>query len=317
MKPTKIASAFAPATVGNAIVGFDILGFCLDTVGDIITVEQDLSQSQVIVEKIIGNNDLPLVPEKNTASQALMAMKQALNLPYGYRLTIEKGIPLKSGMGGSAASAVGAVVAANHLLDQPLAKSDLLPFALQGEKVSSGDIHTDNVVPCLFGGISYSFVAADQTIHHGQLPIPDGIYCILLHPHIEVSTQAAREILAPLISLKSFTEQTYYLTAFITALYTNNPKLISHSMRDCIITPQRQKLIPGFEELQRIARKYNTLSFGISGAGPSVFAWINQKESAASIQTAWTQCLQEKGVKSESWVSLIHKDGAAVIGKKP
>jgi len=193
MSGKSTATAFAPASVGNVGIGFDILGFAVDALGDRITVKR-AAEPGVRITSISGvPEELPLEPERNTAGRALLALNVAVRPSFGFEMSIQKGIPLGSGLGGSAASAVGAVVAANALLDRPLEKLELLKFAMQGEAVASGSMHVDNIAPSLFGGLVLTVGIDNPRVK--RIPVPRGIRAVIIHPHMFLSTREARSIL--------------------------------------------------------------------------------------------------------------------------
>lgn len=185
------ASAFAPATCANVVVGFDILGFALETIGDQVTLTLR-EDKQIVIESILSHDPLPQEIQKNTASIVVQKLCKSLNLDIGFSISIQKGIPLCSGMGGSAASAVAALVACNHFLTTPLSSLQLAEFALYGEAAASGEPHPDNIIPCLFGGLT--LIYSQEPLQIINLPLPD-LYCVLIHPHIHVSTRRARGML--------------------------------------------------------------------------------------------------------------------------
>lgn len=307
------ATAFAPASVGNAAVGFDILGFAMDQVGDHVTVVRVPNSHGVRVLSIDGVvKDLPLDSRKNTAAVALHAMIQKLELDFGFEVSINKGISMGSGMGGSAASAVGAVVAANALLDQPLAPDRLLEFALEGEAAASGAKHADNVGPCLYGGLVLALSVEPARIVN--IPVPSEVSCVLVHPHLQVETRHARAILKPTLSLHDYVEQSAHLAAFIAACHQSDLDLLRASMKDLVIEPQRAALIPGFYEAKNAALAQGALGFSISGSGPSVFAWAPSKVSARCILEAVSEVFAGLKIPVDSWVCQVQGVGARVIG---
>ena len=209
-------TAFAPATVANVAVGFDVLGFALDAVGDTVTLKKTTDIGKIEIESIKGLEGLPYDPAKNTATVGLVKMLQELGLPFGFKVSIEKGIPLSSGMGGSAASSVAAVVAANGFLPNSLTKSELLRFALEGERAASGAIHADNVAPSLFGGLT--LIRSTDPIDVINIPYPK-LFCVLIHPDIKVETKYARSVLATHLSLHQFVQQSAHLASFIAGCF--------------------------------------------------------------------------------------------------
>lgn len=277
------ATAFAPASVGNVAIGFDILGFSVDAIGDRVTVRRTASPG-VTIKAITGvAADLPLEAARNTAGRALLAMHEALAPGFGIEMSIEKGIPLGSGLGGSAASAVGAVVAANALLDTPLPRLELLKFAMQGEAVASGSMHVDNIAPSLYGGLVLTVGIDHPRVK--QIPVPADVRAVIVHPHMFLGTREARAILSKSVPLSDFVWQTANLAGFISGCYTGDLDLLRASFEDVVIEPQRQALIPGFAAVRAAAMAAGALGCSISGAGPTMFAW-SRADSAAAVRDA-------------------------------
>ena len=215
--------------------------------------------------------DLPLEAAANTAGVALLRMREALGLPFGMAVRIDKGIPLKAGLGGSAASAVAAVVAANALLETPLDRIALLKFAMQGEAVASGSLHADNIAPSLYGGLVLTVGIDEPQI--SSIPVPADVRCVLVHPDLHVATREARRILRPTCALGDVVWQSANLAGFITGCFLDDLELIRASLEDVLIEPQRRVLIRGFDAVKRAARDAGALGCSISGAGPTMFAW--------------------------------------------
>lgn len=304
------ATAFAPASVGNVAIGFDILGFAVDALGDRITV----SRSAIPGVRITGASgvvsDLPSEPERNTAGRALLALNVAVRPDFGFDMHIEKGIPLGSGLGGSAASAVGAVVAANALLDRPLSKLELLQFAMQGEAVASGSLHADNIAPSLFGGLVLTVGIDNPRVK--RIPVPAGICAVIAHPHMFLSTKQARAILKREVTMSDFVWQTANLAGFISGCYTNDLELIREGLNDVVIEPQRRQLIPGFSAVRSAALSAGALGCSISGAGPTMFAWALAAD-AAGVREAMVSEFARHGVETDHWVVPVESDGARIV----
>lgn len=303
-------TAFAPATVANVGIGFDILGHTVDAVGDkvrLLRIEEPVVRIRVITG-VAG--DLPVEPASNTAGRAVQALHAALNLNYGFEIEIDKGIPLSSGMGGSAASAVAAVVAANALLEEPIPRIKLLKFAMEGEIVASGSAHLDNIAPCLFGGLVLSVGIDNPRVK--QIPVPASLRCVIVHPHMALGTREARAILKTDISRSDFVWQTANLAGFISGCYSNDLDMIRESFNDVIIEPQRHVLIPGFKDVQRGAMSAGALGCSISGAGPTIFAW-SEIQHAEAVRGAMTAAFTRHGLKSDSWISPLENRGAQVV----
>lgn len=302
-------SAFAPATCANVAVGFDLLGFAIENIGDIVTLTRRDDQ-QIIIESIESTEQLPLDPDKNTASAVVKYFCQDLNIHTGFSIKIKKGLALGCGMGGSAASSVAALVAVNAFLEQPLSTKELIKYALHGEKIAVGTAHSDNVIPCLYGGITLT--QSINPIKVLELPVPD-IYAVIVHPHMRLDTKASRAVLSKEILLTDHIQQSAYLAGFISALYTKDLDLLQASLHDCLIEPKRAPLIPGFAAVKQAAMDNGALGASISGSGPSIFAFAKNKEDAKNIAQAMQQAFTEYDLNSDQYISPISKQGAKVL----
>lgn len=305
---TAAASAFAPASVGNVGVGFDILGHTIAGPGDRVTVRR-VSEAGVRIVAIRGCEvTLPTEAERNTAGAALLALREAQALSFGFEIVIDKGIPYGSGMGGSAASAVAALIAANALLDRPLARRSLYPFALAGETVASGSRHGDNVGAMLLGGLVLSTVERLVSI-----PVPAGLHCALAHPHAVLETRAARKALEGRYDLSVFVEQSANLAQLLAGCYSGDFDLIRNGLNDVLIEPRRMALIPGFTAVKRATLEAGALGASISGAGPSVFAWCENAQIALASAHAMREAFAASGLDSDTWISPVAGPQAEVI----
>ena len=306
-------TAFAPGSVANVAIGFDILGFSVDAVGDRVTLVRR-AEPGVTIKAITGVvEDLPLAAEKNTAGQALLALIKARQLKSGFDMWIHKGIPLSSGLGGSAASAVAAVVAANAMLEDPLTRIELLQVAMEGEAVASGSRHADNISPSLFGGLVLTVGIDEPRVK--QIPVPEEIHAVIVHPHLQVSTKDARAILSGTVQMSDFVWQTANLAGFISGCYTNDLDLIKASMVDVIIEKQRQVLIPGFADLRAAALEQGALGCSISGAGPTVFALCLERD-ARNVRKAMVQAFDAKAIEADKWIVPVQSGGAHVVSSE-
>ena len=306
-----VATAFAPASVGNVAIGFDILGFSVDAIGDRVTARRTTAPG-VSIKAIRGVvQDLPLEAAKNTAGRAVIALHDAQPLDFGFELTIDKGIPLASGLGGSAASAVAAVVAANALLPQPRTQLQLLQYAMQGEAVASGSMHVDNIAPSLYGGLVLTVGIDHPRVK--QIPVPEAIRAVIVHPHMFLSTRQARAILKGSVEMADFVWQTANLAGFISGCYTNDLDMLRESFEDVVIERQRAALIPGFGEVRRAALSAGAIGCSISGAGPTVFAWCLQ-DHAQAVREAMVREFSAHDLQSDHWVIALEASGARVIG---
>ena len=308
-RPPDHAVAFAPASVGNVAVGFDVLGYSAGFAGDRVHAVRT-TQRGVRIAAIRGVvTDLPLDFERNTAGMAVAALAEALGLDFGLELTIEKGIPLGSGLGGSAASAVAGVVAANALLDEPLDYLRLLQFAMQGEKVASGTAHIDNIAPSLYGGLVLS-VGIDNP-HIKQIPVPSIVRSVLVRPHRVLETRGARAILGRTVTLSDVVWQQANLAGFVAGCFTGDLPLIAASLQDVLIEPQRKSLIQGFEAVQDAAKTAGALGCSISGAGPAMFAWA-EEDKAEAVRAGMVEAFRALGIMSDAWITRIDPVGARI-----
>lgn len=304
------ATAFAPASVGNVAVGFDVLGLSVQAIGDRVTARRT-TELGVKIAAITGVvRDLPLDAARNTAGRAVISIVEDQQLVYGIELIIEKGIPLGSGLGGSAASAVAAVVAANALLDRPLSHLELLKHAMRGEEVASGSVHVDNIAPSLFGGLVLTVGVDNPNVK--QIPMPANVRCVLVHPHMVLSTREARKILKSTVSLSDVIWQTANLAGFLTGCFTGDLRLIGESLEDVIIEPQRRVLIPGFDAVKQAAREAGALGCSISGAGPTVFAWL-PADQAETARDGMVRAFKAAGLDSDAWISTLEPQGARLV----
>jgi homoserine kinase len=296
--------------VGNVAIGFDILGFAIEALGDRVTVSATQNPEVEIcaVRGIAG--ELPHAARDNTAGRALLALAEAVRPSFGFRVEIDKGIPLGSGLGGSAASAVAAVVAANALLPQPLERLELLKFAMAGEAVASGARHVDNIAPSLFGGLVLT-VGIDQP-RIKQIPVPAQVRAVVVHPHMFLATSRARAILKGTVELSDFVWQTAHLAGFISGCYTEDLDMIRASFEDVVIEPQRAALIPGFADVRQAAMAAGALGCSISGAGPSMFAWCLEAQAPA-VSGAMRGAFTRYGLASDEWTVELRSAGARLV----
>lgn len=303
---------FAPASIGNVGVGFDILGQALEAIGDIVRVKK-IEGPRVIIRSISGVvAGLPLEASQNTAGIVLLEMIKKYSLNFGFEIAIEKGIPLGSGMGGSAASAVGALVGANYFLPCPLSKEELFTLALAGEALASGGSgHGDNIAPCLFGGIT--LVKSLDPVDIICLPTPEEIYVGLVHPHMKIETKLARAVLPATVPLQEYVHQSAELAGVIAGLFLNDLELIGRALNDVIIGPRRSHLIPGFDEVKTSALNAGALCLAISGSGPSIFAWSKGETKAKEVEAEMRAAFARHSLKCDSWISPMACAGAVIM----
>lgn len=277
------ATASAPASIGNVGVGFDILGQAFDAAHDVVTAVREEVPGVRLGEVSGLFNSLPSEPENNTALAAAKAVLDAAGNPFGVRLSIEKGIPMAAGMGGSAASAVAGAAATNALLDEPFSNDELLAFALEGERVASDPPHWDNVMASLLGGLVLA--ASEEPAMLRVLPSPANVVAVLVHPSAKVETRAARALLAPQVPMKLAVEHSRRVAAFVAGCVTNDLDLVRVGLTDLLVEPQRVPLLPALPAVKAAALDAGALGCSFSGSGPSVFAWASPDDAEAVEQT--------------------------------
>lgn len=300
---------FCPATIANLSCGFDVLGLCLETIGDEMIIRKSAKKG-IRITKITGA-DLPLETEKNVAGVAALALLNAVNSDYGFDIEMHKKIKAGSGIGSSSASAAGAVFGINELLGNPFSRKELVEFAMKGEVIASGSEHADNVAPCILGG--FTLVRGYDPLDVIRIDSPSEMYAVVLHPHIEVKTADARAVLHPLIPLKNAITQWGNVGGLIAGLYTNDYELIGRSLNDVIVEPLRKGLIPGFDATKFAAIENGALGAGISGAGPSIFALCKGQEIAEKVAIAMTEAYRATGIPSDIHISKINPIGVKEI----
>ena len=306
MKEIKI---FTPATVANISCGFDILGLCLDNVGDEMIV-REVPEKGIKITKITGQR-LPLESHKNVAGVAGLALLEKVDASVGYEIEIHKKIKPGSGIGSSAASAAGAVFAINELLGKPFSKQELIYFAMQGEKLASGTEHADNVSPVILGG--FTLVRSYQPLDVLKINSPDDLYASIIHPQIEVKTSDSRAVLKNQVSLKKMVTQMGNFGGLISGLYTSDYDLIGRSLHDEIIEPNRLVLIPEFNKIKKGVIQAGALGAGISGSGPSIFALSKGKETANIVGETMAEIYNTTDIDYDIHVSKINQQGIKIL----
>jgi homoserine kinase len=304
-------TAFAPATVSNVACGFDVLGFALHRPGDEVTAR--LTSSGVSIDEIIGDEGrLPRAAEKNTAGVAVMSLLKALGETRGVALTIRKGLPLSSGLGGSAASAAAAVVAADALLGLRASREQLIRSALDGERFGAGSAHADNIAPCICGGFVLVRHANPPDIV--PLPVPDGLTAVVVHPNLEIETAKARALLGTTVPLGDAVQQWANLGAFVHSLHTADFALMRRSLVDSIAEPRRAPLVPGLAAIKQAAVEAGALGCSLSGSGPSLLALCVGVETATHVAAAMDAAVRTHiGGVPETYVAEVAHQGARVV----
>jgi len=301
----KSIRVFCPGTIANVSCGFDVLGLSLAGVGDYMTVTQTAIKG-ITISEILGQ-DLPMETTQNVAGVAGLALLEALGSDAGFDIKIDKRIKAGSGIGSSAASSAGAVWAINHLLGDPFTTKELIPFAMEGERLASGVAHADNVAPALLGG--FTLVRSTDPLDVISLPSPSALYATVIHPQIEIKTADSRRILKSNLSLKDAITQWGNVGGLVAGLYREDYELIGRSLQDVVIEPVRSILIPGFNEIKEAALNAGALGGGISGSGPSVFALSKGKDKALKVADAMRHAYESFGISFDIHISNINEKG--------
>ncbi len=302
---------YSPATVANLVCGFDVLGMALNEPFDIMTIR--LIDEPTVVIHNEDDFDLPTDPSRNVAGVALLAMIEKLDNKMGFDICIEKRIKPGSGIGSSAASAAGAVVAANQLLEIRFSAIELVQMAMNGEKLASGVKHADNIAPCIYGGLTLI-----RSIHPLDIvelnPLP--LYVTIVHPQIEVKTSDARQILKKQILLKDAIRQWGNIAGLVAGLMKSDYDLIGRSLEDVIIEPIRSILIPAFDEVKSKCREAGALGGGISGSGPSIFMLSRDAETAGEVELVMKEVYNRVGIDFNTYVTTVNKVGVKIVKEK-
>ena len=300
---------FCPATIANISCGFDVLGLCLETVGDEMIIRKS-DVKGIKITKIVGE-ELPLETSKNVAGVAALALLDAIDYKFGFEIEIYKNIKPGSGIGSSAASAAGAVFGINELLGKPFKRKELVEFAMKGEAIASGSEHADNVAPAILGGIT--LVRSSAPLDIIKIESPSELYATVIHPQIELKTSEMRAVLQPMIPLKSAILQWGNLGGLIAGFYTSDYELIGRSLHDEIVEPLRGPFIPKFDVIKKTALENGALGSGISGSGPSIFALSKGIETANRIAKAMFVVYEDMNMPFEIHVSKVNPEGVKII----
>lgn len=318
---------FSPATVANVACGFDILGFALETPGDVISISITDGEGITIRNEVAGLN-MPLDPDKNTTTVAIKAYLDCLKASAstgaepssvttavlagskGIEVVFHEKIKPGSGVGSSSASAAAGVFGLNELFGRPLAKPDLVQFAMQGERAACGAAHADNVAPAVLGG--FTLVRSYQPLDIITLPYPTDLYVALVHPQIEVRTEDARKVLPKEVKLTDAVQQWGNVAGLVAGLMKGDHALIGRSLQDVIVEPARSPLIPGYHAAKQAAMDAGALGCNISGSGPSMFALCSSRAIAEAVSKAMAQTFTQAGIDNHTYVSGINAEGVRV-----
>jgi homoserine kinase len=309
--PKRSVLAFAPATVANVVCGFDVFGFAVENPGDKVRASWS-NTPDVTITRIVGDGGLlPRESDKNTAGVAVRQLLAKLNVEHGVDLELEKNLPLGSGMGSSAASAVAALVSVNALAGNRFSKKDLVTFALEAERVACGSAHADNIAPSLLGG--FVLIRSYQPLDIISIPYPEYLCCVLVHPDIELKTKDARQLLKSTVPLRDAVQQWGNTAGLVAGLMKKDDELISRSMHDLVAEPARSLLIPGYDSVKTAAKSAGALGVGISGSGPTMFALCSSHAIAQQAGLAMLDAFKQAGLTSQQYISGLNQEGARII----
>ena len=300
---------FSPATVANVGCGFDVLGLCLDKVGDQMVIRKTRRKG-IFITKIEGF-ELPYAVHENVAGVSALAMYNELNVDFGFEIEIYKQIKPGSGIGSSAASAAGSVFGMNYLLDNAFDKIDLIKFAMNGEAVASKSEHADNIAPAILGG--FTLVKQNNPLEVIQLPTPKALHAVIVHPQIEIKTADSRAVLPKTVALSDAITQWSNVGSLVHALHTSDYNLIGKSLKDAVIEPHRSKLIPNFNSLRKISLESGALGCSISGSGPSLFSLCEGLENAKKVEANLRGFMTNIGIPFETHISKINTEGIKIL----
>lgn len=272
---------YAPASIGNVSVGFDVLGAAVSPVdgtllGDCVSVEAAESFSLVNSGRFVSK--LPTNPQENIVYQCWERFCQAIGKQVPVAMTLEKNMPIGSGLGSSACSVVAGLMAMNEFCGKPLNDTELLALMGELEGRISGSVHFDNVAPCFLGGVQ--LMIEENGIISQDVPCFDEWLWVMAYPGIKVSTAEARAILPAQYRKEDAIKHGRLLAGFIHACHTRQPGLAAKLMQDVIAEPYRTKLLPGFADARKAAQDIGALACGISGSGPTLFAVCNEMATA-------------------------------------
>jgi homoserine kinase len=303
---------FAPATIANVVCGYDILGLAVDAPGDEVIMRLS-SKPGVTIGKITGDDGrLPLDAAKNTVSASVQYYLEHIGrTDVGVDVELHKKMPIGSGLGSSSASTVAGLFAINTMLGEPLTKMELVPCAMKGEELACGTGHADNVAPALLGG--FVLIKSYEPLDIIKLPYPENLHCAIVFPEVDVPTRDARKMIREKVLLKDAVIQWGNIAGLVSGLFMKDLDLIGRSMKDVLVEPVRSILIPDFYKMREIAMQNGALSFGISGSGPSVFAFTRDADTSARLTQAIQQHLSKLNIGSQAYTSAVNANGPKIL----
>ena len=300
---------YGPATVSNVGPGFDLLGFAMESPGDEMIIRRNGTGKLNLFNET--DYELPTDPEQNVASVAALSLLSELGSPAGFDIIFTQKIPPGSGVGSSAASSVAAVVGINELLGSPFDTAALIPYAMEGEKLASGEVHADNIAPALLGGVT--LIRGYDPLDIKHIPYPADLWCAVIHPDLEIKTLESRKLIPRTIPLETALKQCGNLAGLIAGLSTGDYSLIGRSVKDQFAEPYRTQYLPDFAELKAAAIDAGSVGTGLSGSGPSVFSLCRGEEMATSVGGVMKAHFAVRGIDSRLYISRISQAGCKII----
>lgn len=302
--------AEVPGGIGNFGPGLDVLGCAVEGLSDRVWAVRDDEHPGIRIDRP-GHPDLPRDATRHAAGiAAAEVLRVCGQSDVGLSLRIEKGLPLAGGQGGSAASAVAAAVAVDALFGKTLTTEELIHAALVAETKVSGR-HADNVIPALVGGIV--LIRSLEEMDFLQLPVPEALRIVLVHPGYRVSTQDARRALPEWVDRPTAVHQMAQVGAIVHALAAGDLELLGRAMDDRLAEPTRMALLPGFAEAKRAAIEAGALGCSISGAGPSAFALVDDERLGEEVAAAMIAAYANRNVKADARVTRVDERGARIL----
>ncbi len=300
---------FGPATVSNVGPGFDLLGFALEAPGDELIIRRNGTDKLVLYNQ--SDCKLPTDPEQNVAAVAAASLLRELHSYEGFDIVFTKKIHPGSGVGSSAASCVAAVVGLNELLGSPYETAELIPYAMEGEKLASGSTHADNIAPALLGGMT--LIRSYDPLDIKHIPYPDDLWCTVIHPFLEILTSESRKLIPQTVALETALKQCGNLAGLVAGLTTGDYPLIGRSVNDFFAEPHRTHHLPDFAALKESALEAGSVGTGLSGSGPSVFSLCRGEEMASAVGEVMKAHFTDRGIDSRIYTSRISQAGCKII----
>ncbi|MGO2419199.1 MAG: homoserine kinase [Vibrio casei] len=317
----KSVVVYAPASIGNVSVGFDVLGAAVSPIDGTLLGDRVLvSPSNTPFElKTAGSfvDKLPTDPTENIVYDCWRVFareldKKGINL-LPLEMTLEKNMPIGSGLGSSACSIVAALDALNRFHGEPLSEMEQLALMGEMEGQISGGVHYDNVAPCYLGGLQ--LMLEELGVISQEVPCFDDWYWVMAYPGIKVSTAEARSILPSQYRRQDIIAHGRHLGGFVHACHSGQPELAAKLIKDVIAEPYREKLLAGFADARKYAMSAGALACGISGSGPTIFTICSKKDVAERV-AHWLEDNYLQNEEGFVHICRLDKDGSRVTGSE-